>query len=72
LQNFIVGNDEYRVEIAIATGNGLFEEHRAAQVVDCVVDESGKRPALDHHFGAKAIANFDADLVGVDDQVAGR
>src|SRR5512138_844553 len=71
-QDFVLGDDEDRVEARIAARHRLFEEQRAVEIVDAVVDVPRQLACFDDLFGADAIAHFDANFVRIDDERAPR
>ena len=65
--HFVVGDDEDRIQVLIAARHRFLEEHRAALVVEVVVDEARELARIDHAGDLEPVANLDVHLVAADD-----
>jgi hypothetical protein len=64
--HFVIRDDEDRVQVLVAALYRLLEEHRAALVVEVVVDEARELVRLDDARDFESIAHFDVQLVAAD------
>ena len=67
LVDFVIGDNELRIQIEIAAQHWLFERDGAGKQVDIVVEKARQLAAPDDDFRAEAVAGFERDRFAIGD-----